>query len=153
MLFVKQYTYCVFKSDSNYFNPLLCKVVFKNLFVVLKCKYVYIFVFWLNTFIINNIHFRCWTLNENQFIFWVIRGPITASILVNNLLFLQNFENFRIPLHIIWYLNYFFFLFSWISSFFWIFLEFYFWKCFQTKLFKIGDIGTGTLRNTLVNNI
>ena len=27
----------------------------------------------------------CWTTNNNEYIFWLIRGPITVSILVNQL--------------------------------------------------------------------
>jgi len=36
----------------------------------------------------------CWTTNQNQYIFWLIRGPITVSILVNFFFFL----------HIVWVL-------------------------------------------------
>jgi len=36
----------------------------------------------------------CWTTNKNEYIFWLIRGPITVSILVNFIFFL----------HIVWVL-------------------------------------------------
>ncbi|GFT83467.1 uncharacterized protein TNCV_232301 [Trichonephila clavipes] len=32
---------------------------------------------------------RCWTVNENQTYFWITRGPITASIVLNLIFFIN----------------------------------------------------------------